>query len=50
MTKEVNKWLESICRKCIEANGKCIIDDVYFGLCAENDRDELLEMKRRKLK
>ena len=46
MTKAEKKWLESICRKCLEANGECIMNDVYVGLCAKKDRDELLEMKR----
>lgn len=46
MTEAEKKWLESICRNCLEANGECIKDDPYIGFCAENDRDELLDMKR----
>jgi len=50
MTEAEKKWLESICLNCLEANGECIKDDAYIGLCAENDRDELLEMKREEIK
>lgn len=48
MTDSENKWLRSICKKCKEANGYCIKNDAYIGLCAENDKEELLEFYREK--
>lgn len=46
MTDSEKKWLKSICKNCLKANGYCIKDDPYIGLCAENDREELLESCR----
>lgn len=46
MTNSEKEWLESICKNCLEANGYCIKNEAYIGLCSKNDRDELLEMKR----
>lgn len=48
MKESANEWLNSICKNCIKANGYCIKDDPYIGLCAKNDRDELLEIKKRR--
>lgn len=36
--------LKRICENCIKGNGFCIKDLPYIGLCAENDREELLEV------
>ena len=42
--KAAKKYLKKVCEKCRKANnGDCIKDDVYIGLCAENDTEELLE-------
>lgn len=46
MTDE--EYLKMICKNCLKANKKCIKNDPYIGLCAENDSEELLEMRREK--
>jgi len=46
MNNSEKKWLKSICKNCLKANGECIKDDAYIGLCAENDKEELLECYR----
>ncbi len=47
---DVEEYLRMICRNCKKANKKCIKDDIYIGLCAKNDREELIEMRERKMK
>lgn len=36
--------LLKICENCIKANGYCIKDEAYIGLCAQNDKEELIEI------
>ena len=36
--------LKKICKNCKRANGRCIIDEPYIGLCAVTDREELIEL------
>lgn len=43
------EYLEMICKNCLKANGECIKKGIYIGLCAENDREELLELRKGKL-
>lgn len=50
MTDSEKEWLDSICKNCLKANGYCIKDDPYIGLCAKNDKEELLEYYREKNK
>ena len=42
------EYLQLICRNCKKANKRCIKDEPYIGWCAENDKEELLEMRRKK--
>lgn len=39
----MNQFLKQICIECKKANGHCIKNDDYIGLCAENDKQELIE-------
>ena len=41
---DVEEYLKLICYNCEKANGRCIKDDVYVGLCAKTDREELIEL------
>lgn len=43
------KKFSGMCKRCIRGNGFCIKDVPYIGLCALNDRKELIEiwMRRR---
>lgn len=40
--KNVEDYLKSICDSCIKANERCIKEDPYIGLCAVNDREEII--------
>ena len=46
---DIEEYLEQICKNCEKANGCCIINEPYIGLCAKADREELVELyeKRR---
>ena len=48
MINSEKEWLEFICKNCLKANGYCIKNDPYIGLCAENDKEELLEAYRKR--
>ena len=41
---EFEERLKRICKRCKKANGRCIADDPYIGLCAKNDKEELIEI------
>ena len=42
---DIEEYLKLICKKCLKANGCCIKNsNAYIGLCAENDREELIEL------
>ena len=43
MKKEIKDYLDNICKNCLKFNHRCIKDDPYIGLCAENDKEELIE-------
>ena len=48
MTKKEKAYLKRICKRCIKANGRCIKDDPYIGLCAETDAEALLDGAKRR--
>lgn len=47
--RRYNKKLREICKNCLEANGYCIKDYGYIGLCAKNDKEELIEWWEKKI-
>ena len=47
-SQDIEKYLKMICRNCKKANGCCIKDEPYIGLCAKNDREEHIEMREKK--
>ena len=43
--RRYNKKLRDICKNCLSANGQCIKNEpAYIGLCAKNDKEELIEL------
>lgn len=43
-----SKKLSAICKRCLRRNGMCIKDYAYIGWCANNDREELIQMWKEK--
>ena len=43
VNKQIKRYLKSICKNCLKHNHRCIKDDDYLGLCAINDKIELIE-------
>lgn len=48
MTKQEKAYLKHVCKNCKLANKRCIKNDIYIGLCSENDSEELIELAKRR--
>ena len=41
--RKISRIIRRTCRRCLRANGECIRHMAYIGLCAKEDKEELLE-------